>query len=94
MVTGYQGDLCGYESGGAGVGDLEGQWDGAFADDEVRLACLGDREGTTRACGVCIPVIVEIYQCTRFDRSPIIYSAFLDIDNYCLIARSEPHLDA
>ena len=52
MATGRQGDVCGYEPDRAGVGDLESQWDGLVADDEVGLACVGEGEGAAGAGGV------------------------------------------
>ena len=54
MVMGYQGDLCGYEFGGAGIGHLESEWDGVAANDEVRLACVGNGEAAVGTRNICI----------------------------------------
>ena len=68
MAVGHKGDVCGYEFSSVGVRDLEGEWDGAFTDDEVRLAGLGDREEAVGARGVCIQVIYSIFQSKYLDR--------------------------
>jgi len=56
VALGDQGDVCGHESCGVGVGGLESQWYGPTADHEIGLACLGDREGAVGAGGICIQV--------------------------------------
>ena len=66
---GHQGYLCGHESGCVGAGSVESQRNGAASNDEIRLACVGDRKAALGARRLCIQVAEEVVQsdCSHCD---------------------------